>query len=79
MILYCVNLCGLPINVLAFLHVIIQLQSNALCTLLLKYFSWYANQMFDDDFVHQHFGEFLTMSSWSLHEVKELELNTSYK
>ncbi len=51
MILYCVNLCGLPINALALLlHVIIELQ-NALCTLSLNYFSLYVDQMFDDDFV----------------------------
>ncbi len=51
-ILYCVNLCGLPINALALLlHVIIELQSNALCTLSCNYFSLYDDQMFDDDFV----------------------------
>jgi len=39
-ILYCVNLCELPINVLAlFLHVIIKLQSSALCTLSFKYYN----------------------------------------
>jgi len=51
-ILYFVNMSELPINVLAlFLHVIIERQSSALCTLSFKYFSWCVDQMFDDDFV----------------------------
>ncbi len=53
-ILYCVNLNALHINVLAlFLHVIIELQSSALCTLSFKYFNWYVDQLFDDDFVQE--------------------------
>jgi hypothetical protein len=42
--------------VVLFLHVIIEFQSSALCTLSFKYFNWYANQMFDDDFTQEQFG-----------------------
>jgi hypothetical protein len=59
-ILYCVNLCVILcvlVNAMVlFLHVITKLQSSALCTLSFKYFSWYANQMFDDDFIQEQFG-----------------------
>jgi hypothetical protein len=35
--------------------------------------------MFNDDFVHEQFGKFLTMGNWNLYDVKDLDFNTSYK
>ncbi len=55
-IIYCVNLCVLINVMVLFLNVIIELQSNALCTLLFKYFNWYVDQMFDNDFIQEQFG-----------------------